>query len=212
MRSPRWIKKYSLSEEIVSSTLHGIAFLLSVLGLIFLIRSAKNIWELLSFSIYGATLIFLFASSILYHSFQSLRLKRLFRIFDHVAIYLLIAGSYTPFALVSLRGPWGWSIFAFIWLFALIGIVHTALFIDEFRKLSVLAYIGMGFLILIAIKPFIEMVPLYGILWVVAGGMCYSLGSVFYVWERLPFNHALWHLFVMGGGACHFVSIYYYVR
>jgi len=208
------IKRYTLGEEIANSVTHGVGAALGVAALSILVTLAAlqgDAWRVVSFSVYGATLVLLYLFSTLYHSFQSEKVKRIFRIFDHAAIYLLIAGSYTPFTLVSLRGAWGWTLFGLIWGLAVVGIIHTIFFIDRFKALSAIVYIGMGWLIVIAFKPIVAAVPFGGIVWMLIGGLAYTLGVVFYAWKKLPYNHAIWHLFVLGGSISHFFGILFYV-
>ena len=201
-------------EEIANSVTHGIGFLLSIAGAGLLIVPASihgNAWRIVSFSIYGSSLIILYAASILCHSFSSERINHLFKIIDHSAIYLLIAGTYTPFVLIPLRGAWGWSFFGTIWALALAGIAFKIFFVERFRVLSTVIYLLMGWLSLIAIQPIVEKIPFGGISWLVIGGILYSFGTIFYFWEKIPFHHAIWHLFVMGGSVCHYFAILFYV-
>ena len=166
-------------------------------------------WRVVSFSIYGSTLIILYLMSTLYHSFTNPRLKRFFRILDHVSIYLLIAGTYTPIALVSMRGPWGWTIFGLIWGMAIAGIISKFFIIDRLKYLSIVFYIAMGWLIIIALKPMFEMVPPGLILWIFIGGLSYTFGVIFYAMKKMPYHHAVWHLFVLGGSICHFFGMFF---
>lgn len=205
---------YTAGEELANSITHGIGAALSVAGLTVLVVLAAihgDVWRVVSFSIYGGCLTILYLVSTLYHGFRRPKLKHIFRILDHSAIYLLIAGTYTPITLVSMRGPWGWSIFGVVWGLALIGISFKAIFIGRFEKLSVAAYILMGWLCVIAFKEMLLTIPPGGIAWLIAGGVVYTAGVVFYAWERLPFNHAIWHLFVLGGSICHFFAILLHV-
>ncbi len=207
-------KGYSLAEEIANSITHGLGALLSVAGLTLLVTYAawqNDVWRVVSFSVYGSTLILLFLASTLYHSFQHSHTKRVFKLLDHCAIYLLIAGTYTPFLLVSMRGTTGWILFTIIWLLALFGIVFKLMFKHRFKKLSIATYILMGWLVVIASKELAANLSMGGMAWVIAGGLTYTLGVIFYVWKKLPFNHAIWHLFVLGGSICHFFAIYLYV-
>ena len=201
-------------EEIASSVTHGLGVVLSITAFVLLTTLAArsgDVWRIVSFSIYGSTLVAMYLSSVLYHSFRAPGVKRVFRYFDHSAIYLLIAGSYTPFTLVTLRGAWGWTLFGLVWGFAALGLLMTGLGIGRSRVLASLVYIGMGWLVVIAIKPLLDAIPPRGIAWLVAGGLFYTFGVVFYIWKRLPFNHAIWHLFVLGGSVCHFIAILLYV-
>lgn len=208
------VYKSSFKEELANSLTHGIGAVLSIAGLVVLVVLSSiqgDAWRIVSFSIYGTCLILLYTASTLYHSFRSPRVKHVFRIMDHAAIYLLIAGTYTPFTLTLLRGGWGWSLFGLIWGLCLAGIVFKLFFVNKFNVLSTIIYLLMGWLIVIAGKPLIENVPAGGLYWLLAGGAAYSLGTVFYLWERLPFHHAVWHLFVLGGSVCHFFAIFLYV-
>ena len=207
-------KPYSLPEEIASSVTHGVGFLFAVAALSVMVVFAAlrgNAWHVVSCSIYGATLVLLFAASTLYHSFPWPRVKAVFKVIDHSAIYLLIAGTYTPFLLVPLRGPWGWSLFGVVWGLALAGVVFKIFFAGRFKLLSTIIYIGMGWIVIIAIRPLWVNLALGGLLWLVAGGLFYTGGAVVYLQRRIPFNHAIWHGFVLAGSLCHFVSVMFFV-
>ena len=206
--------RYKFAEEVANSITHGLGATLGVAALVVLATLAARTgdpWKVVSFTIYGSTLTFMYLSSTLYHSFQNPGTKRIFRYFDHSAIYLLIAGTYTPFTLVSLRGPWGWTLFGLIWSLAAFGLIMTVFGFGRSRVLASLIYIGMGWLVIIAVKPLLNTIPTGGISWLVAGGLFYTTGVVFYIWKRLPFNHAVWHLFVLAGSVCHFIAILLYV-
>jgi hemolysin III len=205
---------YQIKEEIANAVTHGIGAALSVAGLSVLVTLAAlngDAWRVVSFSIYGATLAALFLASTLYHSFQKEKTKRFFRMLDHSAIFFLIAGTYTPFTLVTLRGAWGWTIFGIIWSLAIVGVVIQIFFIDRLKWVSLTLYLGMGWMMVFAIKPLIEAMPSGGMFWIAIGGLSYTSGVVFYVWKKLPFNHAIWHLFVLGGAICHFLAMLFYV-
>ncbi|MGB1272167.1 MAG: PAQR family membrane homeostasis protein TrhA [Endozoicomonas sp.] len=207
-------RSYSLAEEIANSITHGLGALLSVAGLTLLVTFATfqaDVWRIVSFSIYGASLILLFLSSTLYHSFQHPGTKRIFKLLDHCSIYLLIAGTYTPFLLVSMRGTTGWVLFAVIWTLAVAGVIFKLVLGPQYRKLSLFTYVLMGWLVLFASRELSANVTSGGIAWLVAGGILYTSGVVFYLWKALPFNHAIWHLFVLGGSACHFFAVLLYV-
>lgn len=207
-------KRYSLGEEVANSVTHGIGAALSVAALSVLVTLAalqSDAWRVVSFSVYGATLILLYLASTLYHAIAHDRAKRILRLFDHAAIFLLIAGTYTPFTLVTFRGVWGWTIFGLIWGLALFGIVFTLFFFDRYPIVSVGFYVGMGWLVVVAIKPLVTSLATGGLIWIIAGGLFYTLGVVFYAWKKLPFHHAIWHLFVLGGSVCHFFCILFYV-
>jgi hemolysin III len=203
----------SLREEIANSITHGIGFLLSIVGFIVLVVSASmegDPWKVVSFTIYGTSVVVLYLASTFYHSFQAPRLKHAFRIFDHCAIYLLIAGTYTPFTLLNMRGAWGWSLFGIIWGLAAIGIGAKAFHVDRFPILTPLIYIGMGWLGVVAIRPSLELIPPGGVALLFAGGITYTVGVIFYALDRLPYNHAVWHLFVLGASLCHFFAVLFY--
>ncbi|MBL9214269.1 MAG: hemolysin III family protein [Opitutaceae bacterium] len=201
-------------EELLNRVTHAFGALLSVTGLILLVwYSAKygDGWHVASTAVFGAALVLLYVSSTLYHTFRRDAWKHLLRKFDHAAIFLLIAGTYTPFLLVPLRGPWGWSLFGVVWGLALLGAVLKFRFAGRFRLASTLIYLGMGWLVLVAFKPLLAALPPGGIAWLVAGGLGYSLGSVFYLWKTLPYHHAIWHVWVLGGSLCHWVAVFAYV-
>ncbi|KJF28193.1 hypothetical protein TZ02_04175 [Clostridium aceticum] len=203
-----------MKEEIFNSISHGIGALLSIAALVVLVAFGSirgDVWRIVSFSIYGFTLFFLYMSSTLYHSIFHEKSKRVLRILDHVSIYLLIAGSYTPIALVSMRGAWGWSIFGVIWSLAIIGIILKVLSINKIKYLSTIIYVIMGWLIIIAVKPMLSMAPPGLFLWLLAGGLIYTLGVIFYACKRIPFNHGIWHLFVLGGSIVHYLGILFYL-
>jgi len=204
------LKDQTLGEEIANAVTHGIGAALSVAGLVLLVVFAAmrgDAWRVVSFSIYGATLIILYLASTLYHSFTNIRLKRFFRTMDHISIFLLIAGTYTPITLVCMRGPWGWTIFGLIWGLALAGVILKAFFMGRFEKAAIVLYVAMGWLIIIAIKPMIQMVPPGAVMWLVIGGVSYTLGLIFYALKKMPYNHAVWHLFVLGGSVCQYMGI-----
>jgi hemolysin III len=197
-------------EEIANAITHGIGLLLSIAGfvvLLVLVALRGNAWHMVACSIYGATLICLYTASTLYHAVISPRVKRALRIFDHSAIYLLIAGTYTPFLLVSLRGPWGWSLFGVIWGLALVGVLFKFWFVERFAILSTAVYIAMGWLVVIAAKPVISHLPLTAIIWLLAGGLAYTGGVIFFAAKRIPYSHAIWHLFVLAGSICHYFAV-----
>jgi hemolysin III len=197
-------------EEIANAITHGIGLLLSIAGFVVLLVLAAlrgTAWHIVACSIYGATLICLYTASTLYHAVISPRVKRALRIFDHSAIYLLIAGTYTPFLLVSLRGPWGWSLFGVIWGLALAGVLFKFWFVERFAILSTAVYIAMGWLVVIAAKPVITHLSLTAIIWLLAGGLAYTGGVIFFAAKRIPYSHAIWHLFVLAGSICHYFAV-----
>lgn len=162
-------------------------------------------------SIFGASLVVLYAMSTLYHASRNPRLKHIFHVLDHAAIFVLIAGTYTPFCLVTLQGAWGWSLFGTIWGLAISGILIKAILGPNGGRLSTAVYLTMGWLVLIAIVPLARALPFGGWAWLLGGGLCYSVGVLFYTWERLAYHHAIWHLFVLAGSACHVVTVLAYV-
>lgn len=208
------VTNYTREEELANIITHGIGAILSVIGCILLVVYAAqhgDAYHITSVSIFGTTLILLYGMSTLYHWFERPDLKRIFRILDHSCIYLLIAGSYTPFTLVTMRGPWGWTMLAVIWTLAIGGVIFKLFYTGHFDLLSTGLYIGMGWVAVIAIKPLVEGTPTGGLILLVFGGVLYTGGTVFYLWEKLRYNHAVWHGFVMAGSLCHFMAVYYYV-
>ena len=205
---------YSIKEEIAHSITHGVGLLLSVLGLVTLLVYSNqygDAWHVVSSSIYGATLIALYASSTLYHAVTIPDLKKMLQKLDHAAIFLLIAGTYTPFTLVNLRGGWGWTLFGMVWSIAIAGMVMELIVSKRYKRISLGLYLGLGWLVMIAIEPMLANVASGGLLLLLAGGLFYSLGVIFYVWKTLLYHHAIWHLFVLAGSACHFFAVFVYV-
>ena len=205
---------YTPREEFANSLTHGLGAGLSVAGLVLLIvRSAQhgNTWHVVSTAIFGASLLLLYTASTLYHSLRGERLKQVLQKFDHAAIFLLIAGTYTPFVLVTLRGPWGWSLFGVVWGLAVAGVTLKFWLAGRFRLISTLIYLAMGWLVLVAIKPLVAALPAGGLQLLIAGGLCYTGGAAFYLWKRLPYHHAIWHVFVLAGSACHWAAVFFYV-
>ncbi|MGD8173459.1 PAQR family membrane homeostasis protein TrhA [Vibrio sp. TRT 21S02] len=206
---------YSVKEEIANAVTHGIGMIFGIVGLILLLLKAvehnADALTITSMSIYGGSMIVLFLASTLYHAIPIEKTKRALKTFDHCAIYLLIAGSYTPFLLVSLRTPLAIGLMIVIWGIALIGIIMKIAFVYRFKKLSLMTYLLMGWLSLIVIYQLALNLDVGGLTLLAAGGITYSLGVVFYVAKRIPFNHAIWHGFVLAGCACHFLAIYFYV-
>lgn len=205
---------YPRREEIANAITHGIGALLSLAGLVLLIvfSSTKGTaWHVVSFTIYGVSMLLLYLCSTLVHSFKEGKVKDLFEFLDHSSIYIYIAGTYTPFMLVAIRGPLGWSLFGIVWGIALLGVVFKAYFVKRFLFMSTFFYLIMGWLIVIAWGPLTAAVPEPGIVLLVAGGILYTLGTVFYVWRAFPYHHAIWHLFVLGGSITHFFAILMYL-
>jgi hemolysin III len=208
------ISQYTRGEELANSITHGIGIILAIAALVIMdVFAAKfgNAWHIVSCSIFGATLIILYTASTLYHGIPFQKTKMLLRIIDHSAIFLLIAGTYTPFTLVSLRGPWGWSLFGAVWGIAVLGVVFQIFLLRRWQFFLVGIYVGMGLIILIAIKPLFAALSPTGLKLLVAGGAAYILGLIFYASGRLPYSHAVWHLFVLAGSAFHFFAVLFYV-
>jgi hemolysin III len=208
----------SRDEEVGSFITHTVGAALAIAGLVMLVIRAASIGgtlRIVSFTIFGAMLVFLYVSSSLYHGLpiiiKSAKLQKILKIFDHSAIFLLIAGTYTPFALVTLRGAVGWSIFYTVWIIAIVGIVLKALLINRFPVIFTALYIVMGWMIVIVIKPLIAALPLGGLIFLFLGGLAYTLGVVFYAWQKLKYNHFIWHFFVLFGSIFHYIAILFYV-
>ena len=214
MTSPHQPPRYTLGEEIANSVIHGIGVVFGIAGLGVLTAFASlhgDAWHIVGCSIFSAALILLYTASTLYHSIPIPQVKAVLRTLDHSAIFVLIAGTYTPFLLVNLRGPWGWSLFGVIWGFALIGIVLRILRGRRSTLLSVGLYVGMGWAVVVAIKPMLNHVAPGGLLLLLLGGFAYTFGVIFYAWKRLPYHHAIWHVFVLAGSILHFFAILFYV-
>ena len=215
IRSTKTYRELTSGEEIINAITHGIGSLLSIAALVVLIIIAGrhgDSWHLASFSIYGSTLILLYLSSTLYHSFSSPKVKNLFARFDHISIFLLIAGTYTPILLTSMRGIWGWTLFGIIWGLAIVGAVIRSIYLHRFRKLMVAVYLLMGWMFVIAGKQIYSSLPSVSITFLVLGGIAYSVGVVFYMWRSLPYAHGIWHLFVLAGSVLHFFAIYFSIQ
>ncbi len=203
-------KAFARLEETLNAATHGFGALVSALGLVLLVvwaTSSQDPWKITGASVFGASMLLLYLASTGYHSLRGPRIKRVMRSLDHAAIYCLIAGTYTPFLLINLRGFWGWTLFAIVWGAAVVGCAVKIFYAGHFEKLSVLLYLAMGWVVLIALKPASEAIPFGAGCLVVLGGLIYTLGVAFYRWERLPFNHVIWHLFVMGGSTAHFFAV-----
>jgi hemolysin III len=201
--------RYTPREELVHSITHGVGLAGAIAALPWIILAARgdgDPWKLAGGIVFGVTAILLFAASTLYHALPDCRAKRLFRLFDHCAIYLLIAGTYTPFTLGVLRGGWGWTLFGLTWGLAIMGIVLKATLRFRFPTLSTLCYLALGWMVVIAARPVLEALTPTQVAWLVAGGLLYTVGVPFYVWSR-RYAHAVWHVFVLGGAGCHLVAI-----
>ncbi|WP_111707014.1 PAQR family membrane homeostasis protein TrhA [Lutibacter citreus] len=208
------IKYYNPKEEKLNVLSHGIGLVLSVIALVLLVVYSSlygNIWHVISFSIYGASLILLYAASTFYHYSELPKLRYKLNILDHASIYILIAGTYTPFALVVLKGWIGWTIFGVSWGLAIIGVILKLFYTGRFDKISTMAYVLMGWVIIFAIKPLINNLPFEGLIWLFGGGFAYTIGAVLYSIKSIKYNHAIFHVFVLIGSFCHFISIFFYV-
>jgi len=197
-------------EEFANALTHGFGAVLAVAGLVLLVVFASlrgTARHIVGASIFGASMVLLYVMSTLYHSFRGPRVKKVFRILDHASIYLLIAGTYTPLCLGTLKGAWGWSLFGVIWGLAALGVIFKSIFIHKWAWLSLAVYLLMGWLVVIAIVPLWRAMPVGGLYWLFGGGLFYSLGAGLYAWRRLPYHHAVWHLCVVGGTACHFACV-----
>jgi hemolysin III len=202
-----------LGEEIANSVTHGVGLLLSIVALPTLVIVAvrrHDAWQIVGGAIYGLTLVLLYTASTLYHALPAPRAKDVFRVLDHAAIYLLIAGTYTPFALGVLRGKWGWSLLAAVWALAAVGIVLKATRGFRYAWLSTAVYLAMGWLIVVALRPLVAQIGIDGLAWLLAGGVAYTAGVIFFAWDRLRYGHMVWHLFVLAGSICHFVAVLRY--
>jgi len=207
-------REQTAGEEIANSLTHGLGVVLTlVVGPLLVIIAARtgDVWRIVSAAVYATTLLLLFTSSTLYHGLRPRRAKAVFQRIDHAAIYLLIAGTYTPFTLITLRGPWGWSLFGIVWGLAIAGVALKGTFGARLPALSTAVYLGMGWLAVIALRPLLTNVAPRGILWLLAGGLFYTAGVVFYVRdERYRYHHAVWHVFVLAGSIAHFCAILWY--
>lgn len=214
MKDIEIIKYYSPIEEKINITTHAIGFILSIVAFVLLVTHANlhgDVWHIVSFSIFGASLIILYAASTFYHSAKKSELRNRLKIFDHASIYILIAGTYTPFTLVTLNGTIGWVIFGTSWGLALTGIILKFFFTGKYKLISTIMYVLMGWVIVFAIKPLINNLPLEGLLWLLAGGIFYTIGAILYSIKKIKLNHAIFHMFVLSGSFCQFMSVFFYV-
>ncbi|MCL2873548.1 MAG: hemolysin III family protein [Defluviitaleaceae bacterium] len=216
LRSVRpWTNKfYTLGEEIFSSVAHGVGTVLAIAGASVLAVFAglsRDPWVIVACAIYGLCLILLYTMSTLYHSFTNEKVKALFRIFDHCGVFLLIAGTYTPFTLVTLRGGVGWALFGAIWGAAIIGIILKSLNLEKFKRFSLICYLGMGWAIVFAFRPLVENMPTNGLILLALGGLFYTVGVIFYKMKKLKYAHSIWHLFVLAGSIVHYFCVLFYV-
>jgi hemolysin III len=206
--------RYSSAEEVANSLIHGLGIVLSLAGMAVLVAAAARVGgvrEIASCAIYGSTLVALYITSTLYHSVAEPQRKRFLRTLDHIAIFLLIAGTYTPFVLIALRGTWGWALFAITWTLAVLGVIVELSAMRHFRGVMVTLYIVMGWVGLIAIKPLVAALPVPGLWLLFGGGVSYTSGVLFYSWHSLRYHHAVWHLFVLGGSVLQYFAVLWYV-
>ncbi len=206
--------RYPKTEEILNVITHGLGFLLSIAALVLLVVFASlkgTVWHIVGAAVYGTSLVVLYLASTLYHLSQKQTVRNKLNIFDHASIYILIAGTYTPFLLVTLHGAWGWSLLGIIWGLAIGGIIFKIFFIGKYDLISALLYVLMGWLIIVAIKPLNENLATGGLWWLLGGGISYSVGAVFYMVKKIPYNHAIFHIWVLLGSLAHFIAVFYYV-
>jgi hemolysin III len=214
MKDIEEIEYYSPIEEKINIISHATGFILSIVAFVLLVMRASlhgDVWQIVSFSIFGASLIILYGASTLYHSAKNPLLRNKLNIIDHASIYVLIAGTYTPFTLVTLKGTIGWVIFGISWGLALTGIILKLFFTGKYDLISTIMYVFMGWVIVFAIKPLIHHLPFEGLLWLFAGGISYTIGAILYSIKKIKFNHAIFHILVLMGSFCHFVSVFFYV-
>jgi len=214
MKKKKEIHIYDPFEEKLNVYTHAFGLLLSLVALFLLIKksvSIESFWHQVSFPIFGISLVILYAASTFYHNATSEKARIRLNIFDHASIYILIAGTYTPFTLVTLHGKIGWIIFGITWGLAILGVILKLFFTGKFDIVSTIAYVLMGWIIVFVFKPLYEALPFYGILWLFLGGMFYTVGALLYSIKRIKFNHAIFHVFVLLGSFCHFITVYYFV-
>jgi hemolysin III len=214
MKDKNGIKSYLPAEEKINIITHAIGFIFSMAAVVLLVTRASlhgNIWHVVSFSIFGASLMTLYAASTFYHCAKKSKTRNRLKILDHASIYVLIAGTYTPYTLVTLNGATGWVLFAVSWGMALTGIILKLFFTGRYDLLSTIMYISMGWVIVFAIKPLMHHLPLKGTIWLFAGGISYTTGAILYSIDKIQFNHAIFHVFVLFGSFCHFMSVFFYV-
>jgi hemolysin III len=207
-------RRYSDKEEKINIATHAFGLVLSIIAFPFLVLKSlyfDGFWKPFSLLIFGMSLIILYAASTLYHSAKKQKLRNRLNIFDHSAIYVLIAGTYTPFTMIPLEGKTGWIVFGLTWLFALTGIILKLFFTGKFDKLSTIMYVLMGWQIVFVISPLLEKLSSEGLFWLFTGGVFYTIGAVLYSIKKIPYNHAIFHFFVLGGSLSHFISIYFYI-
>lgn len=208
------LPRYRRGDELASSLLHGLGVVLSIGGLVTLVAFAvlrRDARDVVACAIYGVTLVLLYTASTLYHAIPLVTVKPVLRMLDHIAIYLLIAGTYTPFTLIALPGRWGWRLFAAVWALALLGSLLELGWFRRWHKLAVLLYLGMGWIGMLAFKPLAAHLQAGGMALLIGGGMAYTLGVPFYLWRKLPYQHTLWHAFVLAGSVLHYFAVLLYV-
>ena len=214
MKNLRQTKYYSQTEETINIASHAVGFILSIVALVLLCIHANlhgDVWHIVSFNIFGASLIILYAASAFYHSVKKPELRIRLRVIDHASIYILIAGTYTPFTLVTMNGLTGWVMFAVSWGLALTGIILKIFYTGKYTLISTSIYVFMGWIIVFAIKPLINNLSLDGLLWLFAGGIAYTIGAILYNIKKIKFNHTIFHILVLIGSGCHFISVFFYV-
>ena len=208
------LPRYGFGDELASSVIHGIGILLSIVGLVVLVMRAAgsgSASDVLASAVYGLSLILLYTASTLYHSIRAESARQMLRTLDHIAIFLLIAGSYTPFTLIALRGTWGWSLFGIVWGLALVGSALELGMLKRFRRFAVLLYVAMGWVGIVAFRPLLAHLQTGGMVLLLGGGAAYTLGVPFYLWRKLPYHHSVWHFFVLAGSVLQFLAVFFYV-
>lgn len=211
MKTPPHDPPYSFGEEVANAITHGTGLLVAIGAgavLLTLVSLSADPWRIVSAAVYVSTLLLLYTASTLYHAIAHPPAKSRLKVLDHCAIFLMIAGTYTPFTLVGLRDSWGFTLFGVVWVLALAGVVFKLYFTGRFKGVSTLIFIGMGWLVLVAIKPMLDALSLATLGWLLAGGIAYTLGTLFYMAKAWRYSHAIWHGFVLAGGACHFVAVF----
>jgi hemolysin III len=208
------LPRYDFGDELASSVIHGIGIVLSIVGLAVLVAHTASYGtasDVLASAVYGLSLILLYTASTLYHSIRAESVRRMLRTLDHIAIFLLIAGTYTPFTLIALRGTWGWSLFGAVWSLALLGIALEMGLLKRYRRFAVLLYVAMGWVGIVAFRPLLAHLQTGGMVLLLAGGAAYTLGVPFYLWRKLPYHHSVWHFFVLAGSVLQFLAVFFYV-
>jgi hemolysin III len=208
------LPRYGFGDELASSVIHGIGIVLSIVGLAVLVAHTASYGtasDVLASAVYGSSLILLYTASTLYHSIRAESVRRMLRTLDHIAIFLLIAGTYTPFTLIALRGTWGWSLFGAVWSLALLGIALEMGLLKRYRRFAVLLYVAMGWVGIVAFRPLLAHLQTGGMVLLLAGGAAYTLGVPFYLWRKLPYHHSVWHFFVLAGSVLQFLAVFFYV-